>query len=86
MHLFKVAFFATGIAYSFINPLGIAIYGGILLTYWVLSNLVGGTSRVSNARKVAFGTWSEPKEGNLYIHEEIRVDKVEQFLENNYPK
>ena len=86
MHLFKVAFYITGIAYSFVNPEAILIYSVIVLTYWILSNLIPGAHSVANNRKVSFAAWSEPREGNLHIHEEIRVDKVEQFLEKNYKK
>jgi hypothetical protein len=40
MHLFKVAFYITGIAYSFVNPEAIGIFLGIVVIGWVLTHLI----------------------------------------------
>jgi hypothetical protein len=86
MHLFKVAFYITGVAYSFVNPEAILIFLAIVAFGWVFTHLIPGSQSVANNRKVSFAAWSEPREGNLFVHEEIRVDKVEEFLTKNYKK
>lgn len=84
--MFKVACIVTAIAYSFINPITIAIFLGILACFVLLAHLIPGLKNVANNRKISFAAWSEPREGNLYVHEEIRLDKVEEFLQKNYEK
>ena len=86
MHLFKVACIVTAIAYSFYHPIAIVIFLGIVGTFWILAHLIPGLQNVSENRKLSFSAWSEPREGNFYVHEEIRIDKVEKFLEKHYKK
>lgn len=76
MHLFKVACIATAVAYSFLNPITIVIFIGILAAFLVLAYLIPGLQNVADNRKLSFSAWSEPREANLYVHEEIRIDKV----------
>lgn len=68
MHLFKVACIVTAIAYSFINPIAILIFAAIIACFLLLGNLIPGLRNVSDNRKLSFNAWSEPREGNLYVH------------------
>jgi hypothetical protein len=58
MHLFKVAFYITGVAYSFVNPDAIFIFTLIVGIGWLFGNFIPQAKSVANNRKVSFAAWS----------------------------
>jgi hypothetical protein len=82
MHLFKVAFYASGAYYAlFVDRALLLPFFTVLAIYMALSVFVGGKS-LSTRKKMMVGGWTEPSEGNIVVRVPIRVDRLIKLLES----
>ena len=82
MHLFKVAFYASGAFYAlFVDRSLLLPFFAVIAIYLIVSALIGGKS-ISTRKKIMVATWTEPSEGVFTVRVPIRVDRLIKLLDS----
>jgi hypothetical protein len=60
MHLFKVAFYASGAYYALFVDRGLLVpFFAVVAIYLIISSLIGGKD-LSTRKKIMVATWTDP--------------------------
>jgi hypothetical protein len=80
MHLFKVAFYASGAYYALFVDRGLLVsFFVVVAIYLIISKLIGGKD-LSTRKKIMVATWTDPSEGVITLKIPVRVDRLVKFL------
>lgn len=84
MHLFQVAFYASGIYYALFVDRGLLIpFFSIVAAYLIISSFfIKGAKDISIRKKIMLATWSEPSEGVATVKVPVRTDKINNVIES----
>ena len=84
MHLFQVAFYASGIYYALFVDRGLLFpFFSIVAAYLVISTFfIKGAKDISIRKKIMLATWSDPSEGVCTVKVPVRTDKTNQVIES----
>jgi len=82
MHLFKVAFYASGAYYALFVDQGLLIpFFSVIAIYLVISHFIVGGKPISTRKKMMVATWTDPSEGNINVRVPIKADRLMKLLE-----
>ena len=82
MHLFQVAFYASGIYYALFVDRGLLIpFFTIVAAYLIISAFfIKGAKNISIRKKIMLATWSEPSEGVATVKVPVRTEKANKII------
>jgi len=82
MHLFKVAFYASGAYYALFVDQGLLIpFFTVVAIYLIISHFFIGGKAISTRKKMMVATWADPSEGNINVRVPIKADRLLKLLE-----
>lgn len=83
MHIFDVAFYASGIYFAlFIDSSILIPFIVVLVLYFIASAFLPGAKDLSIRKKIMNASWTPSSEGNITVRVPVRVDKISKILEN----
>jgi hypothetical protein len=84
MHVFKIAFYVSGIYYAlFVDRAMLLPFFAVVLGYFLISTfLLKGSKDISIRKKIMLATWSEPSEGVITVRVPVRTEKASEIIRN----
>lgn len=83
MHIFKVAFYASGAYYAlFVEQSLLIPFAAIVIIYLLLSQLYfKGAKDISTRKKIMIATWTDPSEGVITVRVPVRPEKAHKIIQ-----
>jgi len=83
MHVFEVAFYASGVYYALFVDRSLFIpFILVIALYFIASALLPKAKDLSIRKKIMNATWTHPSEGNIDVRIPVRVEKVQEIIES----
>ena len=83
MHVFKVAFYTSGVYYAlFIDRTVLLPFFAILAIYCIGSALLPGAKPLSTRKKIMAATWDPPSDPSIIIRGSVRVETIQKIIDS----
>jgi hypothetical protein len=88
MHVFEVAFYASGAYYAIFVERGLLLpFVAVVVIYLLISSFfLKGAKDLSIRKKVMLASWTEPTEGIITMRLPVRTEKVRELIEREKEK